>query len=362
MIRPFLLRTLVACLVMIYAQSSGANPEEAERILADWIDEYPGLAAVVVRDGRTLYARGFGFANVKHKIAATPDTVFNVYSVAKMINGVALGRMIERDGLDSERTITEWLPSLPDHYREVTPKLLAQHLGGVGHYLSGDDWLEFAAMACKQPGDALPHFVDRPLITPAGHGFQYTTYGHVLLSATMDAAYPDEDYSELIERLIFRPAGMHSARLDSGDIPAGEKSVNYEKRFWGIRATEPIDASCKFGGGGFVASARDLARFGTAILDGRLVSRDMLEQISEPGMLADGTQTQYGFGMTAGVHDTGDRTLAFLSHSGGSPGGRGFVLLYPEIGTVVAMAGNYEGENFSAAARQLGILFGTGSD
>ena len=63
----------------------------------------PGLAMVVLRDTAVLLARGFGFADVEHRVPVTPDTPFNIASVSKPISAVVALRLVERGLLDLDR-------------------------------------------------------------------------------------------------------------------------------------------------------------------------------------------------------------------------------------------------------------------
>ncbi len=91
-----------------------AGDEIAARALADRFDSLrrdrhiPGLAVVVLRDTRVILARGLGLADVERGIAVTPDTPFNIASVAKPISAIVALRLVQDGLLDLDRPIREY--------------------------------------------------------------------------------------------------------------------------------------------------------------------------------------------------------------------------------------------------------------
>jgi CubicO group peptidase (beta-lactamase class C family) len=98
-----------------------------------------------------------------------------------------------------------------------------------------------------------------------------------------------------------------------------------------------VDNSYKWAGGGFLATAEDLARFGSAHLRPGFLRAESLRLLSTPQRTADGKETGYGVGWSSGRDAEGRRTL---SHSGGAVGGSAYLLVYPDQGVVVAMLVN----------------------
>ena len=329
----------------------------AREILAPWIEEYPGLAVAVTHGDSIVWTAGFGMANLEAGTPATPTTRFNVYSVAKMLTGVAAARLAQEGHLDLDQPVREILLDLPDHYGDVTSRQLVSHLGGVRHYGRGGDWGRFGAMHCREPADAVRHFVRRPLVGPPGEQRHYSTYGFVLLSAVIGARSPQGSYLQYMTEAVFEPAGMVDTRLDTADSPSSDEAVPYRREDDGFEPIPDIDASCKFGGGGFLSSALDLARFGRALYSGALLAPEWLEVATTSATLPGGETTYYAFGADANTSDISGQSVRWVRHSGGSPGGRGYVVVLLSEDLAVGMAGNLEGEGLRLAATGLAYLF-----
>ncbi len=333
------------------AWPSAAQPSPGiERIVNEAARDYPSLAVAVIRDDAVVWSATLGGPDGS---GAESDRRFNVYSVAKMLTGIAALRMVQAGDLDPDRSVLDLLPGLPSHLGAVTPRQLVAHLSGVGHYRDDVDWERYGALSCREPADALGHFVDRPLEAEPGERRIYTTYGYVLLSAVLGAAHRSGSYATAIRELVFDPAGMTDTRLDGPDASKVTPMAGSPEEGW--RAIE-VDASCKFGGGGFVSSAVDLARFGRALWDGSILDAEGVEQAMTPFRTRDGEITHYGWGMDTNTFEAEGERVLWGRHSGGSPGGRSFLVVLPDQRVAVALVANADGPSLRLPATSIAYL------
>ena len=86
--------------------------------------------ALVARDGKTLYEKGFGYACIESKIAATPRTVFRIGSVTKQFTAAAILKLQEQGKLRVEDKLSKFLPDYP-RGDEVTLYHLLTHTSGI---------------------------------------------------------------------------------------------------------------------------------------------------------------------------------------------------------------------------------------
>ena len=83
----------------------------------------PGCAVAVVRDGRVVFERGYGLADLEHGVRIGPDTVFHAASVSKQFTAFAV-LLMERDGkLSLDDEVRKHLPDFPDFDKRVTVAL-----------------------------------------------------------------------------------------------------------------------------------------------------------------------------------------------------------------------------------------------
>src|ERR1044072_1238495 len=96
----------------------------------------PGLAIAVVKDGKTLLAKGYGLANVELASPATENTVYQLASVTKQFTATAIMMLVEEGKLALDDKITKHLDGLPKAWGEVTIRHLLNHTSGIKSYTS----------------------------------------------------------------------------------------------------------------------------------------------------------------------------------------------------------------------------------
>src|SRR5262245_62295980 len=104
--------------VLLLAHASAApNPNNAkvDKLFAHWDrKDSPGAAIVVVKDGAVIYQHGYGCANLEHRIPITPQTRFDVASVAKQFTGLSVAMLIEQGKLFLDDDVRKHLPDVTE--------------------------------------------------------------------------------------------------------------------------------------------------------------------------------------------------------------------------------------------------------
>lgn len=326
-------------------------PTEVEAVLVRLAGEFPGVGFAIGTDGGIRWAGGIGWSDVDSRRPVLGDTRFRIYSTIKPLTATAAFALAEEGRLDLDAPVAGLLPDLPAEPGSVTPRQLAGHLAGIRDYRDGE-WMRVSRTRCDDIDDALEIFADDPLAHTPGERYAYTTFGYVLLSAAVAAA-AERPFAEVLEAEVFGPAGA-AGLAPEPPAPDSTIATPYEPaRLGGVRVARDVDNSCRFGAGGFVGSATDLARFGLAFLDGRIVGSDAREEMLTSMRNAAGDSTGYGFGWGVGRSDQGRRVAA---HSGSAIGGRAALYLLPDDGIVVALAANLEGESLVDEAARIAEL------
>lgn len=338
--------------------TSDGRVDRARHVVQPLLDEYPGVAvAVVGAGGDVLWSDGFGYADIALEEPVDTETRFRIYSVSKPITAAAAARLAEQGTLDLDAAASTYLPELPQDLRGVTARQLIGHLSGVRHYGDGE-WLVVSSRPCGTPIEGLQPVWEDALVAVPGTGYHYSTFGYVLLSAIMEAA-ATEPFEDIVRRQVLDPAGMKRTVIERQDITES-LSTFYEPALLGrVREARPVDNSCKWGGGAYLSSTTDLARFGHAVAAGGIVGRDTRAMIFRAMATSTGESTDYAFGWGVGEDAHGRR---YAAHSGGAIGGRAAIYLYPDDGLAVAIVGNVEGTALTGAAATVAELFAAPSE
>src|SRR5215468_6078573 len=104
-----------------------------EQVMKDW--KVPGLAVAVVKDGKVIYAKGFGYRDVKKGLKVTPDTLFAIGSCSKAFTATAMAILADEGKLDWDKPVRNYLPDLMLHdgyaTEHIRPRDLVTHQSGL---------------------------------------------------------------------------------------------------------------------------------------------------------------------------------------------------------------------------------------
>lgn len=350
MIRTHALATaafLAACTTALAATPTDPSFDivEAQRRFDEQAAKFPALNATVMVDGVIVWEAEGGLSRNERDGV---ETDYNIYSIAKMLTGMAFARL-ENDGVvDLDQSARAIEPKLPEAYEDVTLRQLLSHTAGVRHYKSDAGWTAFGDMRCEKPQDALGHFIEDPLSGKPGYRHKYTTFGFTLLSHLLTQITGDTTYDAAMTTVL----GEHY--MAEADSEEAVKAVNYIGDPGAFEEIK-LSAECKFGGGGLLASARDLAEMGAALARGDIVPLDYAREHFVPGKSGNGKDVNYAYGMSVGFSES--IQTHYSMHSGGSPGGRGYFLVFYEPRVSVGVTSNYDGPHHADLSIALGRIF-----
>ncbi|HYT81886.1 MAG TPA: serine hydrolase domain-containing protein [Gemmatimonadales bacterium] len=293
----------------------------------------PGFALAIAVDGRIVWSEAFGYADVAAQIPATPATQFRIGSVSKSLTADALAQLYESGQLNLDAPVQRYVPTFPDKGAPITTRLVAGHLAGIRHY-QGDEFTMNRPFATVTEGLAI--FKDDPLLFPPGTRFSYSTYGFNLLSAVVEGA-SGEAFLAYMSRHVFKPLGMTSTAPDKNDSTIPNRTRFYERRARSFALAPTVDNSYKWAGGGFLSTAEDLVRFGSAHLSPSFLKAATLELLFTPQHTAAGEATPYGLGWFIGTDSLRHR---YVYHGGGSVGGTTAFSVDRDTRVVFAMVTN----------------------
>lgn len=295
----------------------------------------PGLSIAISRNGRVIFAEGFGYADLENRTPVTPDTRFRTASVSKVITATALGRLLQEGRLGLDVPIQEYVPSFPVKAWPITARQLAGHLSGVPHYSDADS-LEHRFYSSVL--DALSVFAHVSLVAEPNTRYRYSTHGFTLLSAVIEGA-AREPFLEYMQRAVFAPLGMRSTGPDLRARPAAELAAYYT---WAgnalVRVEQPEDPSYKWAGGGLTSTPTDLLRLADGYFNGFLDSATVSSMWSSQ-RLRSGSETGVGLGWRNSRDVDGRRVL---EHAGSMEGTRTVVSIFPDEQLVIALMTNRE--------------------
>ena len=90
-----------------------------------------GLSLAVMHEGKIIHSKGYGYANVEHKIQTNSNTVYLMASVTKTFVAVATMMLVEKGKILLKDPVGKYVPDLPSHWNVVSIQQLLSHTSGI---------------------------------------------------------------------------------------------------------------------------------------------------------------------------------------------------------------------------------------
>ncbi len=284
-----------------YNQSTGPRVEQLvsfDRLMHDFLREnrVPGAAVAVTDQGKLVFARGYGYADVATRDEVQPTSLFRIASLSKPITAVAILQLVEQgklklddhvfDVLNCEDDIERAADEFDARLRDITIRHLLAHRGGWDRDESFDPMfrsVQFAEELGVEPPagarDVIRAMMAQGLDFDPGERYAYSNFGYCLLGRVIEQL-SDQPYEAYVREHVLAPLGIHSMRLGTTRLDGrAEGEVRYYhpgrgESVFQVDLGEPVpppygawNLDAMDSHGGWIASAVDLARFAAAFDD-----------------------------------------------------------------------------------------------
>jgi D-alanyl-D-alanine carboxypeptidase len=291
----------------------------------------PGAAIIVVRNGRVIFRKGYGLANLELKTPIRPEMAFRLASLTKQFTAAAIMMLAEQGKLSLTDDIARFFPAYKG--KKITVENLLTHTSGIKDYLEKiwPGWMR----EDMRPETVAALFQDDPLEFEPGTRELYSNSNYILLGLIIEKL-SGKNYGDFLAANIFKPLGMkHSCYETAQQIIPGRVS-GYANTGEGYVNAAYVSTLQLYAAGGLVSSADDLALWDNAVNAGKLLRQSSWEKIFTPYKFANGETADYAFGWT--VNEFQGRLIQ--SHGGGIPGATNFVIRMPQDHVYVAVLAN----------------------
>lgn len=333
-VHGWLVLALVAVLPASAAESSQGRAVDA--LFAEFNRAgSPGLAVGIYRNGRQIYAAGYGHADLENNVAITPRTVFHIASVSKQFVAFSAALLEHEGKLDLDGDLRQYLPYVPDFGHRITPRHLIYHTSGLR-----DQWSLFA-FGGRDMSDRLRqvHVINmvgrqRALNFTPGSDHSYSNTGYTLLAEVVKAV-SGRTLREFTDARIFRPLDMQDT-LFYDDVT--EIVPNRAQSYWKVEGKwhrVPLNYE-NVGATSLHTTVGDMLKWAGNFARPVAGNAELIREISRMGQLDDGTPINYGFGLTREIvagHDA-------LVHSGADAGFYSRFAYLPEQDFAVVLLAN----------------------
>lgn len=363
----------VPCAVADPAHAHGKAADPALRRFDDFVTQQlrtwdvPGAAVAIVKDGKVIFAQGFGYRDLDKRLKVTPDTLFNIGSTAKAFTAMSVGQLVDEGRLSWDTPVRHHLPTfrLVDSFatERMTPRDLLTHRSGLpAHDVA---WLSAEGHPTRQELMQRLQYLE-----PSQEfrtTFQYSNLSY-LVASELVAKVSGKSWDRWVQTRIFDPLGMSRSNLSEAQT---RQSADFALPYAHDDDARPLSPDVKVYGrvvplffqsyencGGcasIYSNIVDMARWLLLHLEGgqyggaRIISPAALREMHSPQMLVTGGAQSpqllmprgyeempfegYGFGWFISSY----RGHSLLWHTGGAMGLSAMVSIMPKerLGIVV---------------------------
>lgn len=339
--------------------------------------EVPGAALAIVRDGKLIYERGYGFADKNTQEPVQPQSRFRIASLSKPITAVAILQLVEQGKLKLDDKILDVVgiePFLPEgkqidpRMRDVTVRHCLHHTAGWDRSKGYDPMFAMRRIARElnadlplRPNDAIRYMLGQPLDFAPGEKYVYANIDYCILGRIIEKL-TGQTYENYVKQHVLSPLGIHSMEIGCTlEDQRAEREVKYyhgdqqsrsvfsRSRFGAPRVPSPYGGFCvewMDSHGGWISTASDLARFAASfdnptkspILTAQSIATVRQRPSGSAGHSADGTPLRqyYGCGWSVRTRGPGGGSL---SHTGALDG-TSTILIHRDDGLNIAVLFN----------------------
>ena len=325
----------------------------------------PGAALLVVRNGRTVFRRGYGVTDLRtlHKIDA--QTNFRLASFTKQFTAACI-MLLARDGkLRYDDHLTTIFPEFPEYGKAITVRNLLNHTSGLPDY---EDIL--MKQYAGTPPERIPQILDAGVLklleaqtagkSPAGSRWEYSNSGYAVLAMIVEKV-SGKSFGQFLQERIFAPLGIkHTLAYEKGKNEVPHRAYGHSKEDGAWRETDQSPTSAVLGDGGIYSSLDDLAKWDRALREHTLLSEaEMLPALTAvsptdgPAKNPEGKTVSYGFGWFLDPY-AGHRRM---SHYGETVGFRTNIQRFPDDNLTIIVLANRADADPEALALKVADLY-----
>jgi len=327
----------------------------------------PGCAVLVIKDGKTVFRKGYGITDLRSLHAITPQTNFRLASLTKQFTATAIMLLVRDGKLRYDDHLSNVFPDFPPYGKAITIRHLLNHTSGLVDY---EDIME--KQSAGVPDETIPQIKDAGVLEllkhqtrtkfPPGTRWDYSNSGYVVLAMVVEKK-SGMSFGDFLQQRIFKPLEMNGTiAYEKGKNEIANRAYGHTLNAGVWRETDQSSTSATLGDGGIYTSLDDLEKWDRA-LTGRtfLTAKEMTAALTPPATTSGGPIQKrdgslaplYGFGWFLDPY----RGHRRYSHYGETVGFRTAIQRFPDDALTVIVLANRSEVDAPALAERVANLY-----
>lgn len=337
-----------------YAQSSIPQQARIDSIFSKWDSpDSPGGTVGIIKEGKLVFAKGYGSANLDYKIPNKNKTVYRIGSTSKQFTAACIILLSQQGKLSLEDKLIQYFPDFPAYANNISIQHLLNHTSGIR------DYLILARLAGLATED---HYTDKmvekwlmnqqELNFNPGDEYLYSNSGFWLLGQIVEIV-SGVSMAEYAKENIFIPLEMNDTHFhnDHKQIVKNRASGYRPSRKGGYSIS--MTTLDMIGDGGIFTTVEDLAKWDTSFYGSEIVNKNFWETMTKVGTLNNGEKLTYASGLMATTY----KGLEITQHAGSMAGYNADMIRFPQAKFSVIILSNRADANPTRMAYQVADIF-----
>ena len=344
---------LLAAQVSVMAQDKAAKIDELMKIYNSY-RQFNG-AVLVAENGKVIFKKGYGMANMEWNIPIEPDTKFRLGSITKQFTSMLILQLVQEGKIKLDGKLTDYLPDYrKDTGDRITVHQLLNHTSGIPSYTGLPNFFQEISRNPYGVSDFVKKYASGDLDFEPGSKFSYNNSGYFLLGAIVERI-TGKPYEQVLKERVFEPLGMKNTGYDHSDTIIAKRAAGYEKRPGGFINAPYLDMSLPYAAGSLYSTVEDLYLWDQALYTDKLLSAQLKESMYKPGL----SNYAYGWVIRKAPLGAQDEQVQIIEHGGGINGFNTVITRMPESKNLIVLLNNTGGTKLGEMSQKIaGILFG----
>jgi CubicO group peptidase (beta-lactamase class C family) len=344
---------LLAAHASVLAQDKAANIDELMKAYNGY-KQFNG-AVLVAENGKVIFKKGYGMANMEWDIPIETDTKFRLGSITKQFTSMLILQLVQEGKIKLDGKLTDYLPDYrKDTGDRITIHQLLNHTSGIPSYTGLPNFFQDISRNPYSVSDFVKKFASGDLEFEPGTKWNYNNSGYFLLGAIVERV-TGKPYEQVLKERIFDPVGMKNTGYDHHDTILARRASGYERRPGGYINAPYLDMSLPYAAGSLYSTVEDLYLWDQALYTDKLLSAELKEQMYKPGL----SNYAYGWVVRKAPLGAAGEPVTIIQHDGGINGFNTTIIRMPESKNLIVMLNNTGGAKLGEMSQKIAaILFG----
>lgn len=312
----------------------------------------PGMAVGIIKDGKVIYKKTYGLANLEDRTPVTDSTAFNIASVSKQFTALVALMAVQEGKLSLDDDIKTYLPELSRLPYKITIRQLANHTHGLPNFTEINELQGFGDEFRLTNNEAVQTVLGIKSINYApGKQYQYNNTGFMLLAEILHRIYK-KDFAQIIKESIFSPLSMNNTvAMDDPEKVILNKAEPYLQK--GNTFLKFPIGQMVYGASNIYLTLNDFCKWAINFQKPTVGSRELFDTMQKSTLLNNGISVNYGLGLQTGKY----KGLDLVFHGGGTAGYCSYILHIPAQNLSIVILGNKRAFDGFLIAYQLIDIF-----